>query len=90
MVKMKYSNIFITLENDKNKFLTLGLSQPLVCFILCVTGVLPACMSIYHLQAWCPQKPEESVGSADGYVTLDGCWELNLRISGRTASALNC
>lgn len=27
-------------------------------FILCV-NIFPACMSVYHIWAWCPQKSEE-------------------------------
>lgn len=26
-------------------------------------GVLPTYMSVYHVLAWCPQKPGESIGA---------------------------
>jgi hypothetical protein len=46
-------------------------------------GVLPACMSVYHVHAWCPQWLEEGIGSpgtriTDDFELLCGCWELNL------------
>lgn len=25
-------------------------------------GILPVCMSVDFVHAWCPQKPEESIG----------------------------
>lgn len=46
-------------------------------------AVLCACMSVYHMHAWCLQRPEEGVESGTGAVTDDcepprGCWGLNL------------
>lgn len=31
--------------------------------------VLPACLSVYHLCAWCPQRPEEDIG----FEVTDSC-----------------
>lgn len=25
-------------------------------------GVLSSCISLYHMYAWCPQKPEDNIG----------------------------
>jgi hypothetical protein len=46
-------------------------------------GALPACMSVHHMNAWCPKRSEEGDGSPrtrikDGYKALRGCCELNL------------
>lgn len=35
-------------------------------------GVLPVCMSVHHLYAWCPQSLEEGVGDSVTGV-LDHC-----------------
>lgn len=49
-------------------------------FQTCV-GALSACMSVYHLHAWCPWRSEEGVrvpgtGVADCEPPCR-CWELN-------------
>jgi hypothetical protein len=41
-----------------------------------------ACMSVYHICAWCPGKPEEGVrfsgtGVTDSCELACGCWKLN-------------
>jgi hypothetical protein len=48
----------------------------------CVCMFLPVCMSVYHLHAWCPQKPGEGVrssgsGGRDSCEQPCGCWGLN-------------
>ena len=48
---------------------------------MCVDA-LPAYMSVHHMCAWCPQKPEEGVrspgtGGTDGCELLCGSWEWN-------------
>lgn len=35
------------------------------------TGVLPLCLPIHHMHAWCPQRPEEDAGSPGTGVTED-------------------
>jgi hypothetical protein len=30
-------------------------------FLSVCMDVLPACISVHHLYAWCPQKPEEGI-----------------------------
>ena len=45
-------------------------------------GVLFACLSMYHVCAWCLWWPEEGIGSPGTGVTDScelpcGCWELN-------------
>ena len=46
-------------------------------------SVLPACVSVYHMHAWCSWRPEEDIRSPVSGV-MDGCdlpcrhWELNL------------
>lgn len=54
---------------------------------------LHACMSMHHLHAWCSWRSEEIIrslgtGVKDGCETLCGCWEFNLRSSGRMVCAL--
>ena len=53
--------------------------------------VLPACMSIQHLHAWCPEKPELGVGSLGiSYRQLGvAIWVLGIEPMslGRLASA---
>lgn len=34
--------------------------------------VLPACISVYHMHAWCPQRSEEGIRSP-GTEVMDGC-----------------
>ena len=51
-------------------------------FLTCM-GILPACKSVRHLQAWYSQGPEEGVRSpgttiTDGCELPGGCWELKL------------
>ena len=47
-------------------------------------GVLHACMSVYHLHAWYPQRPEDGFRSPETGVAGAcellpyGCWKLNL------------
>jgi hypothetical protein len=49
--------------------------------ILCVLSVLPECMYVYHLHAWCAWKPEEAIRSP-GKDATDSCelsfWCWNL------------
>lgn len=45
--------------------------------------VLPACISVYHMHAWCPQRSEEGIrspgtGVPDNCELPCGCWDLNL------------
>lgn len=43
-------------------------------------NVVAACMLVYYVQIWCPQKSEEGVGSFGIGVTvgiLCGGWEAN-------------
>ena len=35
-------------------------------------NVLPAYMSVYHVHAWCPWRPEEGTG-VPGTVVMDSC-----------------
>ena len=47
------------------------------------TGILPACISVYHVGAWCPQKLEEGIkslgiGVMDSCETPRGYWEWSL------------
>lgn len=44
---------------------------------------LPTYMSVYHVRAWCPQRPEEDVGGPGTRVVGGSeppcqCWELKL------------
>lgn len=48
-------------------------------------GILPVCMSVYHVSAWCPQRPKEVVESPLGW-----CYETEPGSSGGAASASNC
>lgn len=41
-------------------------------FISMCMGALTACMSVYHVCAWCPQKPVEDIRSLESGVT-DNC-----------------
>lgn len=48
-------------------------------FSMC-TGVLSACMSMHHMHAWCPRRPEKGVTRVtDGHEWLCGCWEAAAR-----------
>ena len=45
-------------------------------------AVLPSCISVHHLCAWCPWKSKLGIrspgtGVADGCEPPCGCWELN-------------
>ena len=45
-------------------------------------SVLPACMYVYHMYAWCQWRPEEGIGSPgtgvlDGCEALYECWDPN-------------
>lgn len=49
--------------------------------LMCMV-VLPACMSVHCINALCPWRPEEDIGSlwtgvSDGCETLCGFWKLN-------------
>jgi hypothetical protein len=33
-------------------------------------SVLSACVSVHHMHAWCPQRPEEGIGSPGTGVTM--------------------
>lgn len=53
-------------------------------------NVLPRCMFMHYLCAWCPRRPKEGdrspeTGIRDGCESPCGCWDL----SARAASALN-
>lgn len=48
-------------------------------YFMCM-NVVAACMLVYYVQIWCPQKSEEGVGSFGIGVTvgiLCGGWEAN-------------
>jgi hypothetical protein len=36
-------------------------------------GVLPACISVYHMYAWCTGRPEDSIGSPGTRVIALSC-----------------
>lgn len=51
------------------------------CFMSVV--VLPVCMSVLHMHAWCLRRAEKGIGSLKTGVTHGcelpfGCWKLNL------------
>lgn len=53
----------------------------LLIYSMCL-GVLPACIYVYYMRAWCPRRTEEGTGShetgiADGYERPCGRWEPN-------------
>lgn len=56
-------------------------------------GVLPACMSIYHMHAWHSQRPEESVRSLELelQMLLITMWKLAIELgsSGKVIIVLN-
>ena len=58
-------------------------------YFMCMS-VLPACMYVHHVHAWCPKRSEEDPGSPETGVT-GSCKELGIkpRSSARAASALN-
>lgn len=70
----------LTGELEKEISLSLTFLCLFVCLhILCVT-VLLACMSVHHVQAWCPGKSEEGIRSLWNGVTdvcepPCRCWE---------------
>ena len=52
------------------------------------------CVSVYHLCAWCPQRPEEVIGSpgyrvTDGRESPHGCWVPNLDLLEEHLRAFN-
>lgn len=55
-------------------------------FISLFMGVLPICVSVWHVCAWCPQKRSEVDVRALGTVVLGSCelprgfWELSLSL----------
>ena len=54
----------------------LNLWSPIWSFILFIDmNALPAFISVYQLCAWCPQNPEEDIGSSVTWVT-GGCDSL--------------
>ena len=59
-------------------------------------SILPACMCMHHVHAWCLQRPGQGVrspgtGVMEGCKKQCGCWELNpdLLSSARATGALN-
>lgn len=60
-----------------------GVGQPfkkLLPLLLRAWAFLSVCISVYHVHAWCLQKPEEDAGSPEKRVTdyhelSCGCWE---------------
>ena len=51
-------------------------------FIFTCMGVLPAWMSVHHMHAWCPSRPEEGIRCPGTEVTDCWkqpcvCWDLN-------------
>lgn len=67
------------------------LASLVIVNILLYTYGYFACMPVYHLCAWCWQRPKEGIR----IVVLDGCelscglWESKPRSQGRAASAFN-
>lgn len=55
--------------------------EDILIFIFMLVGVVSACMSVYRVDAQCPQRLEETIcsgfGAHDGSKLL-GCWEPNL------------
>ena len=51
--------------------LTITISKGYVLIFIC-TSVLPACMSMYHMHAFCPQGSEKGIGY-HGTGVVDGC-----------------
>lgn len=54
-----------------------------LCIYFIRMSILPACLYVHYLCAWCLQRPKEVVGSpgtgvTDDSVQLYGFWELNL------------
>lgn len=46
-------------------------------------GVLPTCISVFHLYVYCPHRPENGIrcpgtGVTDGCEQLCGCWKSDL------------
>lgn len=57
-------------------------------------SILPACISVYHIHAWCPQMSEEDIGFPGAGVMNDfvlprGVLGIELMSSIRTMSTLN-
>lgn len=49
---------------------------------MCVS-VLPGCILVHNMHAWCPQRSEEVIrfpgkGVKDGCTPPCGCWESNM------------
>lgn len=52
---------------------TAGLNFLIIFIILCVNvGVLPACISVYHVHVWYLRRPERGIGSG-GTRVMNGC-----------------
>lgn len=51
--------------------------------------VFPACVSVYHVCAWCPPRTEVAANSARSGVIAGYELEIEPRPSGRSATALN-
>jgi hypothetical protein len=64
-------------------FFTLNYYFLFILFYFMCLSVLPACMYVYYVCAWCPQRSEESIGSP-GTGIIDG-WELpSIGVGNRT------
>lgn len=51
--------------SSSNSLRHLLLSKPSYLKFLYVDGVLPACVFVYHMDAWWPRRPEESAEAID-------------------------
>jgi hypothetical protein len=56
-----------------HEFKTLIYFKRFIYFYLMCMNVLPPCMYVHHMHAWCPQRPEEGIecpetGFIDDYV----------------------
>ena len=64
-------------------------------FYFMYLGVLPVCMDVFHMYAWCLRRPEKSVSDCLGLefqIFVSPMWVLGIkpRSSGRAANTLNC
>lgn len=55
-------------------------------------GILPTCMCVYHLHAWCPQSTEEAVRPLELELQMVVSCHMNagngILVCGRAATAL--
>lgn len=75
-------------HSSGNKTDCLGCKMPKLSFWKCLflyvyLFVLPVCMSVHHVCAWCLQRPGEGIrssgtGFTDGCGSPCRCWESNL------------